>query len=78
MVRRRPTHRHAHEVALKASEVAAAQTDPVVTPTPDTAWSPKGPSWIQIGTEGGFLPAPVIVPAPRDDLDHRPDPVRRR
>jgi FtsP/CotA-like multicopper oxidase with cupredoxin domain len=22
----------------------------------------KGPSWIQIGTEGGFLPAPVVVP----------------
>ena len=21
-----------------------------------------GPSWIQIGTEGGFLPAPVVVP----------------
>ncbi len=51
------------EVALKPAEVAAAQTDPVVTPTPDTTWSPKGPSWVQIGTEGGFLPAPVIVPA---------------
>ena len=24
--------------------------------------SPVGPSWIQIGTEGGFLPAPVVVP----------------
>jgi FtsP/CotA-like multicopper oxidase with cupredoxin domain len=22
----------------------------------------RGPSWIQIGTEGGFLPAPVVVP----------------
>ncbi len=22
----------------------------------------KGPDWIQIGTEGGFLPAPVVVP----------------
>jgi FtsP/CotA-like multicopper oxidase with cupredoxin domain len=22
----------------------------------------KGPNWIQIGTEGGFLPAPVVVP----------------
>ncbi len=31
-------------------------------PTPDTSVSPAGPSWIQIGTEGGFLPAPVIVP----------------
>ncbi len=50
------------EVALKASEVAAAQTDPNVFPTPDTNLSPAGPSWIQIGTEGGFLPAPVVVP----------------
>ena len=50
------------EVALKAAEVEAAQTDPVVFPTPDTALSPAGPSWIQIGTEGGFLPAPVVVP----------------
>ena len=50
------------EVALKAAELAAAQLDPVVFPTPDTALSPVGPSWIQIGTEGGFLPAPVVVP----------------
>lgn len=50
------------EVALKAAEVAAAQTDPNVFPTPDTNLSPAGPSWIQIGTEGGFLPAPVVVP----------------
>jgi FtsP/CotA-like multicopper oxidase with cupredoxin domain len=49
------------EVALKAAEVAAAQTDPVVFPTPDLALSPAGPDWIQIGTEGGFLPAPVVV-----------------
>ena len=50
------------EVALKASEVAAALTDPNVVPTPDTTYSPAGPNWIQIGTEGGFLPAPVVVP----------------
>lgn len=50
------------EVALKAAELAAAQIDPVVFPTPDTALSPVGPSWIQIGTESGFLPAPVLVP----------------
>jgi len=50
------------EVALKAAEVAAAQLDPNVYPTPDTALSPVGPSWIQIGTEGGFLPAPVVIP----------------
>lgn len=51
------------EVALKAAELEAAQTDPVVFPTPDTNLSPAGPDWIQIGTEGGFLPAPVVVPA---------------
>ena len=51
------------EVALKQSELDAAQTDPVVTPTPDETISPKGPAWIQIGTEGGFLPTPVVVPA---------------
>ncbi|HEX3089457.1 MAG TPA: multicopper oxidase domain-containing protein, partial [Ilumatobacteraceae bacterium] len=51
------------EVALKQSELDAAQTDPVIFPTPDTNISPKGPSWVQIGTEGGFLPAPVVVPA---------------
>jgi FtsP/CotA-like multicopper oxidase with cupredoxin domain len=50
------------EVALKAAEVTAAQTDPNVFPTPDTAVSPAGPSWIQIGSEGGFLPAPVLIP----------------
>jgi FtsP/CotA-like multicopper oxidase with cupredoxin domain len=50
------------EVALNAAELAAAQTDPNVFPTPDTAISPPGPSWIQIGTEGGFLPAPNVVP----------------
>ncbi|SEN82174.1 Multicopper oxidase [Cryobacterium luteum] len=51
------------EVALKPSEVALAQTDPVVFPTPDTTKSPKGPDWIQIGNEGGFLPTPAVVPA---------------
>ena len=50
------------EVALKASELAAAQTDPVVFPTPDTTLSPQGPNFIQIGNEGGFLPAPVVIP----------------
>jgi FtsP/CotA-like multicopper oxidase with cupredoxin domain len=51
----------ATEVALKADQVAAAKTDPTVFPTPDTALSPAGPDWIQIGTEGGFLPAPAVV-----------------
>ena len=51
------------EVALNADEVAAALEDPAgVFPTPDTSVSPKGPSWIQIGSEGGFLPAPTVIP----------------
>ncbi|CAG0990120.1 multicopper oxidase domain-containing protein [Geobacter sp.] len=50
------------EVALNAAEVAAAQLDPVVFPTPDTTLSPAGPAWVQIGSEGGFLPAPVVIP----------------
>jgi FtsP/CotA-like multicopper oxidase with cupredoxin domain len=58
-----PTTGTLSEVALNQAEVEAAQTDPVVFPTPDTTKSPKGPSWIQIGTEGGFLPAPAVVPA---------------
>ena len=52
----------ATEVALKANEVAAAQLDPAgVFPTPDLNLSPVGPDWIQIGTEGGFLPKPAII-----------------
>jgi FtsP/CotA-like multicopper oxidase with cupredoxin domain len=52
------------EVALNANEVAAALEDPAgVFPTPDTTLSPAGPDWVQIGTEGGFLPAPTVIPA---------------
>jgi FtsP/CotA-like multicopper oxidase with cupredoxin domain len=50
------------EVAFNPAELAAAQTDPNIFPTPNTSVSPAGPSWIQIGTEGGFLPAPVVIP----------------
>jgi hypothetical protein len=46
---------------LNAAEVAAAQTNPDIVPTPNLALSPAGPDWIQIGTEGGFLPTPAIV-----------------
>jgi len=49
------------EVALNPDEVAAALLDPPgVFPTPVAGT--EGPSWIQIGTEGGFLPAPVVIP----------------
>jgi FtsP/CotA-like multicopper oxidase with cupredoxin domain len=57
-----PTTGTLSEVALNPKELAAAQTDPNVVPTPDTSKSPAGPSWIQIGTEGGFLPTPTVVP----------------
>ena len=51
------------EVALNASEVAAAKTDPFVFPTPDTFVSPAGPSWNMIGTESGWLAQPTVIPA---------------
>ena len=49
------------EVAFNQLELAAAQTDPNFFPTPDTAVSLPGPDWVVIGSEGGFLPAPVVV-----------------
>ncbi|MGM0386501.1 MAG: hypothetical protein ACQERF_11055, partial [Actinomycetota bacterium] len=49
------------EVALNPDEVAAALEDPTVFPTPVAGT--EGPDWIVMGTEGGFLPAPVVVPA---------------
>ena len=69
-----PTTGTLSEVALNPNELAGAQTDPVVAPNPDTSRSPVGPSWIQIGTEGGFLPAPVVVPA--QPITYITDPTR--
>ncbi len=57
-----PTTGTQSEVALDPAAVAAAQTDPNIVPTPDLTKSPVGPSWIQIGNEGGFLPTPTVVP----------------
>ena len=57
-----PTTGTLSEVALNKAEVEAAQSDPNVFPTPDTSVSPVGPSWVQIGSEGGFLPQPTVVP----------------
>ena len=68
------------EVKLKAAELAAAQTDPVVSPTPEGANNDAyGPDWVQIA-QRGWLPARAGShrrPA-ADDLDHRPDPLRCR
>jgi FtsP/CotA-like multicopper oxidase with cupredoxin domain len=49
------------EVALNPDEVAAALDDPTVFPTPVAGT--EGPDWIVMGNEGGFLPAPAVVPA---------------
>jgi FtsP/CotA-like multicopper oxidase with cupredoxin domain len=49
------------EVALDPTLLAQAQTDPVVFPTPVHNATTNGPDWIQIGSEGGFLPAPTVV-----------------
>ena len=65
------------EVALNPDEVAAALTDPAgVFPTPVVGT--EGPDWIDIANEGGFLPAPVVVPGPSHYLGDRPDRVQRR
>ena len=46
---------------VRLNDVLAALDDPTIFPTPDQTLA--GPDWIQIGTEGGFLPAPAIIPA---------------
>ncbi len=50
------------EVRLNAAELAAAQTDPNISPTPaDANNNAAGPDWVQIGSEGGFLPKPAVI-----------------
>ena len=49
------------EVLLNSAEVAAALDDGTIFPTPVAGT--EGPDWIAIGTEGGFLPSPVVIPA---------------
>jgi len=66
----------ATEVAFNEAELAAAQTDPVIFPKPDTVGDPvtdpsfsaPGPDWIQIANESGFLPAPVDTESRRRHL----------
>ncbi len=55
------------DTEVKMVPAAATAGFPATWPTdgreggvPDPAT--RGPEWIQIGTEGGFLPAPVVVP----------------
>lgn len=48
------------EVKLNPAEVSAALEDTTIFPTPDL--NQEGPNWVQIGTEGGFLPKPVVIP----------------
>jgi FtsP/CotA-like multicopper oxidase with cupredoxin domain/fibronectin type 3 domain-containing protein len=47
------------EVTLDPALVEAALTDPTIFPTPING--NEGPNWIQIGTEGGFLPTPAVI-----------------
>lgn len=63
------------EVAFDEALLEAAQTDPpgvFVIPDQsddggtDTSYSLPGPDWVVIGSEGGFLPAPVV----RDGQQH--------
>ncbi|OGO28655.1 MAG: hypothetical protein A2136_07580 [Chloroflexi bacterium RBG_16_54_11] len=63
-----PTTGTDSEVALNPAEVAAAQLDPTIFPTAlqsimfnGAPYNLAGPDWIAIGSEGGFLPAPVVV-----------------
>jgi FtsP/CotA-like multicopper oxidase with cupredoxin domain len=56
-----PTTGTLSEVALTPQSLADAQQDPNVVPQVDTNKSPAGPSWIQIGNEGGFLPTPTVI-----------------
>ena len=56
-----PTTGTDSEVVLDPLLLEQAQTDPVVFPTPVHNASTNGPDWVQIGSEGGFLPAPVVV-----------------
>ena len=63
VVRRRPDHGH-RQRGRAEGRPRSRRPRPTRTsfPTPDTTLSPAGPDWIQIGTEGGFLPAPAVVP----------------
>ena len=62
MVRGRPVDRARSARSRWIPQLlAAAQTDPVVFPTPVHNASTNGPDWIHIGSEGGFLPAPAVV-----------------
>ena len=50
------------EVAMKPNELADAQTNPKVSPTPvGSNNNSYGPDWVQIASEGGFLPAPAVI-----------------
>ena len=64
MVHRRPDPQGdgTTEVKLNPAELAAAQTDPNVSPTPADAHNDAaGPDWVQFANEGGFLPTPTVI-----------------
>ncbi len=50
------------EVELNPIELKAAQTDPNISPTPAHALdNAAGPDWVQIASEGGWLPQPAVI-----------------
>ncbi|MFD1773492.1 hypothetical protein [Paenibacillus rhizophilus] len=51
--------------ATEVKMVSACGTPGIPADWPSGVPDPalKGPDWIQIGTEGGFLPAPVVIPS---------------
>ena len=64
MVRRRPENRHTQRGRSQGRPKCWLPRPTRSSPRRRTRRSArKGPNWIQIGTEGGFLPTPVVVPA---------------
>ena len=62
VVRRRPDHGHRQRGrARPAAAGAGADSTRSSSRRRCTTPATDGPDWIQIGTEGGFLPAPVVV-----------------
>ena len=77
LTRRTGTHT---EVALKPAEVGRAQTDPNVVPDARHDANEPGRARLDPDRQRGRVPARPRRSSrpPAHDLDHRPDPVRRR
>jgi len=73
-----PGRLHWHRGGVETpANLPPPNADPNVSPTPDLVLSPAGPDWIQIGNEGGFLPAPTVVDGQQvTTYINRPDSLR--